>query len=117
MSEQQNQDVAAAEFAPAADDADHANDAETVDDKLNMVAEIPVRIDAELGYTRLPIRELLSLGPGSVVELDRLAGESIDLLVNGVLVGHGDVVIVNESFGVRITDIIHPEQRLNSLTD
>ena len=84
---------------------------------LDLVAEIPIRVCAELGYAKLPIRELLSLGPGSVVELDRLAGESIDLVVNGVLVGRGDVVIVNENFAVRITEIVNPEDRLNSLKE
>ena len=84
---------------------------------LDLVAEIPIRVSAELGHARLPIKELLNLGPGSVVELDRLAGESIDLVVNGVLVGRGDVVIVNENFAVRITEIVHPEERLNSLKE
>ncbi|RMD79381.1 MAG: flagellar motor switch protein FliN [Lentisphaerae bacterium] len=84
---------------------------------LKLIAEIPVRLCAELGHTKLPIRELLALGAGSVVELDRQAGESIDLLVNGVLIGRGDVVIVNENFAVRITELVTPEDRLNSLKE
>lgn len=83
---------------------------------LEMIYEIPVRINAELGNTNLTIKNLLSLCPGSVVELDRLAGESIDLLVNGVLIGKGDVVVVNENFGLRITEIICLEERIKKIT-
>ncbi len=83
---------------------------------LEMIYEIPVQVNAELGNTNLTIKNLLTLGPGSVVELDRLAGESIDLLVNGVLVGKGDVVVVNENFGLRITEIVCVEERINRIT-
>ena len=107
-------EVKSAEFSPIS----NSEPAEgTVKATLDLVAEIPIKICAELGYAKLPIRELLNLGPGSVVELDRLAGESIDLVVNGVLVGRGDVVIVDENFAVRITEIVNPEDRLNSLKE
>ena len=84
---------------------------------LEIVSEIPVLVSAELGHTKIPIRELMQFGPGSVVELDRLAGESIDLLVNGILIGRGDVVIVNENFGLRITEVLKPEDRLRPISD
>ena len=84
---------------------------------LESVSEIPVLVSAELGHTKIPIRELMQFGPGSVVELDRLAGESIDLLVNGILIGRGDVVIVNENFGLRITEVLKPEDRLRPISE
>ncbi|MCJ8328941.1 MAG: flagellar motor switch protein FliN [Lentisphaeria bacterium] len=84
---------------------------------LEIVSEIPVLVSAELGHTKIPIRELMQFGPGSVVELDRLAGESIDLLVNGILIGRGDVVIVNENFGLRITEVLKPEDRLRPISE
>lgn len=84
---------------------------------LDLVCEIPVTLTAELGETQITIKELLSFGPGSVVELDRLAGEPADLLVNGVLVGRGDVVVINENYGLRITELISSEERLRRLAD
>ena len=84
---------------------------------LDMIYEIPVRVNAELGHTNMTIKNLLTMGPGSVVELERLAGESIDLLVNGVLIGKGDVVVVNENFGLRITEIVCLEERIKRITD
>ena len=69
----------------------------------------------EIGRTRLPIRNLLRLNQGSVVELDRLAGEPLDVLVNGTLIAHGEVVVVNEKYGIRLTDVISPAERVRKL--
>jgi len=83
---------------------------------LEMIFDIPVSVSAELGKSVIKIRDLLNLSPGSVVELERLAGEPIDLLVNGVLIGKGDVVVVNENFGLRITEIVCTEERIKKLS-
>ncbi len=83
---------------------------------FEMLFDIPVGISAELGRSVIKIRDLLNLGPGSVLELERLAGESIDLMVNGVLIGKGDVVVVNENFGLRITEIVCTEERIKKLS-
>ena len=77
--------------------------------------EIPVTISMEIGRTHISIRNLLQLNQGSVVELDRLAGEPMDVLVNGTLVAHGEVVVVNEKFGIRLTDVISPAERVKKL--
>lgn len=84
---------------------------------LEMIYDIPITVTAEIGSSVVTIKDLLNFSPGSVIELDRQAGESIDLLVNGVLIGKGDVVIVNENFGVRITEIVCVEERLKKLSD
>lgn len=81
---------------------------------LSMILDIPVDINVELGRTQLSIREVLKLGTGSIVELDRLAGQPADIIVNGKMIGQGDVVVVNENFGIRITKLVDPEQRLES---
>lgn len=85
------------------------------DVNLNMVLDVPVTIAMEIGRTRIPIRNLLQLNQGSVVELDRLAGEPLDVLVNGTLIAHGEVVVVNEKFGIRLTDVISPSERVRKL--
>jgi flagellar motor switch protein FliN/FliY len=82
---------------------------------LDMILDIPVQLTVELGRTRLPIRSLLQLAQGSVVELDRLAGEPLDVLVNGTLIAQGEVVVVNDKFGIRLTDVIGPDERLRRL--
>ncbi|WP_019626147.1 flagellar motor switch protein FliN [Thioalkalivibrio sp. ALJT] len=82
---------------------------------LDMVLDVPVTISMEIGRTRIPIRNLLQLNQGSVVELDRLAGEPLDVLVNGTLIAHGEVVVVNEKFGIRLTDVISPSERIRKL--
>ncbi len=82
---------------------------------LNMLLDVPVTIAMEIGRTRIPIRNLLQLNQGSVVELDRLAGEPLDVLVNGTLIAHGEVVVVNEKFGIRLTDVISPSERVRKL--
>jgi flagellar motor switch protein FliN/FliY len=85
------------------------------DANLDVILDIPVNVSMEIGRTRMPIRNLLQLNQGSVIELDRLAGEPMDVLVNGTLIAHGEVVVVNEKFGVRLTDIISPTERVKRL--
>ena len=80
-----------------------------------MILDIPVQLTVELGRTKIPIRNLLQLVQGSVVELDRLAGEPMDVLVNGCLIAQGEVVVVNDKFGIRLTDVIAPDERLRRL--
>ena len=82
---------------------------------LGVILDIPVTLSMEIGRTRISIRELLQLAQGSVVELDRLAGEPMDVLVNGTLVARGEVVVVNDKFGIRLSDIISPAERVNKL--
>jgi flagellar motor switch protein FliN/FliY len=82
---------------------------------LDVVLDIPVRVSMEVGNTQIPIRTLLKLTRGSIVELDRLAGEPLDVLVNGTLIAHGEVVVVNEKFGIRLTDVLSPADRIKKL--
>jgi flagellar motor switch protein FliN len=82
---------------------------------LDMILDIPVNLTVELGRTKIAIRSLLQLAQGSVVELDGLAGEPMDVLVNGCLIAQGEVVVVNDKFGIRLTDIITPSERLRRL--
>ena len=83
--------------------------------RLEMVLNIPVTLSMEIGRTTLSIRHLLELTPGSVVKLERPVGEPLDIMVNGCLIARGEVVIVNEKFGMRITDIVSPEERMKKL--
>lgn len=87
----------------------HAND-------INMVLDIPVQLSVELGRTKVPIKHILQLGQGSVVELDALAGEPMDVLVNGYLIAQGEVVVVNDKFGIRLTDVVTPSERLRRVS-
>lgn len=82
---------------------------------IDLILDIPVQLTVELGRTKLPIRNLLQLAQGSVVELDGLAGEPMDVLVNGCLIAQGEVVVVNEKFGIRLTDVITPSERMKRL--
>lgn len=82
---------------------------------LDVILDIPVSISMEVGSTDISIRNLLQLNQGSVIELDRLAGEPLDVLVNGTLIAHGEVVVVNEKFGIRLTDVISPSERIKKL--
>lgn len=82
---------------------------------LDVILDIPVKISMEVGRTSITIRNLLQLNQGSVIELDRLAGEPLDVLVNGTLIAHGEVVVVNEKFGIRMTDVISPSERIKRL--
>ncbi|MCW5635970.1 MAG: flagellar motor switch protein FliN [Rubrivivax sp.] len=83
---------------------------------LNMILDIPVQLTVELGRTRVPIKHILQLAQGSVVELETLAGEPMDVLVNGFLIAQGEVVVVNEKFGIRLTDIVTPSERMRRLS-
>ena len=85
------------------------------DVKLDVILDIPVTMAMEIGRTQLSIRNLLQLNQGSIVELDRLAGEPMDVLVNDTLVAHGEVVVVNDKFGIRLTDVISPADRIKNL--
>lgn len=85
------------------------------DVNLDVILDVPVTLSMEVGRTRIPIRNLLQLNQGSVVELDRAAGEPLDVFVNGTLVAHGEVVVVNEKFGIRLTDVISPSERIRKL--
>lgn len=98
--------------APLGDDAGLTGNPEV---NLEVILDIPVTISLEIGRTSLPIRNLLQLNQGSIVELDRLAGEPLDVLVNGTLIAHGEVVVVNEKFGIRLTDVISPAERVRRL--
>ncbi|MDH4192788.1 MAG: flagellar motor switch protein FliN [Nitrospirota bacterium] len=85
------------------------------DPNLDRILDIPLVLSAQLGNTRMLIKDLLQLGPGSIVELDKLAGEPLEVLVNERLVARGEVVMVNEKFGIRLTDVISPSERVNKL--
>lgn len=85
------------------------------DINMDMVMDIPVTISMEIGRTKINIRNLLQLSQGSVVELDRLAGEPMDVLVNDTLIAHGEVVVVNDKFGIRLTDVISAAERIQHL--
>ena len=83
--------------------------------ELDMILDIPVKITVELGRTKITIKNLLQLAHGSVVELDAMAGEPMDVLVNGTLIAQGEVVVVNDKFGIRLTDIITPSERMKKI--
>jgi flagellar motor switch protein FliN/FliY len=87
----------------------------TTRNDIDMILDIPVQMTVELGRTKIAIRNLLQLAQGSVVELDGLAGEPMDVLVNGCLIAQGEVVVVNDKFGIRLTDIITPSERIRKL--
>lgn len=122
MAEQESIDAAAAagstaEVHPANifQQFDNAPTSAAVPGNIDMVLDIPVTLTVELGRTKIAIRSLLQLAQGSVVELDGLAGEPMDVLVNGCLIAQGEVVVVNEKFGIRLTDIITPAERIRRL--
>lgn len=95
--------------------ADSNAGATVQDANLNVILDIPVSISMEVGKTKISIRDLLKLNQGSVVELDRLAGEPLDVLVNGTLIAHGEVVVINEKYGIRLTDVISASERIQKL--
>jgi len=129
MSDEENKDDARAEAleeqadagvaggqAPSASADVLSDEGESAADvNLDVVLDIPVNISMEIGRAKISIRNLLQLNQGSVVELDRLAGEPMDVLVNGTLIARGEVVVVNEKFGIRLTDIISPAERVKKL--
>jgi flagellar motor switch protein FliN len=96
-------------FTPTATTSAAGND-------INMILDIPVQLTVELGRTRIPIKHILQLAQGSVVELDAMAGEPMDVLVNGYLIAQGEVVVVNDKFGIRLTDIVTPSERMRRLS-
>jgi len=104
-------DASAAVFTKLAASASPAGGAHDI----NLVLDIPVQLTVELGRTKIPIRHILQLAQGSVIELDGLAGEPMDVLVNGCLIAQGEVVVVNDKFGIRLTDIITPSERIRKL--
>jgi flagellar motor switch protein FliN/FliY len=109
-------DIAAAEAMMAGQmTAPVADLAPVRDVNLDVILDVPVTLSLEVGRTRLPIRSLLQLNQGSVVELERAAGEPLDVFVNGTLVAHGEVVVVNDKFGIRLVDVISPAERIRKL--
>ncbi|WP_366919502.1 flagellar motor switch protein FliN [Hydrocarboniphaga sp.] len=82
---------------------------------LDVILDVSVTLSMEVGRARIPIRNLLQLNPGSVVELERAAGEPLDVYVNGTLIAHGEVVVINDRFGVRLTDVVSPTDRIRKL--
>jgi flagellar motor switch protein FliN len=105
--------VAPAQFAHLSQSASGINGA---GNDISMILDIPVQLTVELGRTRIPIKNILQLAQGSVVELESLAGEPMDVLVNGYLIAQGEVVVVNEKFGIRLTDIVTPSERVKRLS-
>ncbi|MDN5871208.1 MAG: flagellar motor switch protein FliN [Nitrococcus sp.] len=111
-------DEADAKATPAALDeltSEPSPAADNEDVNLDVIMDIPVTLSMELGRTQINIRNLLQLNQGSVVELDRLAGEPLDVMVNGTLIAHGEVVVVNERFGLRLTDVVSLGERVRKL--
>ena len=108
-SAQQMTPAAFANFGNSAPTSGAGND-------INMILDIPVQLTVELGRTRIPIKNILQLAQGSVVELDAMAGEPMDVLVNGFLIAQGEVVVVNDKFGIRLTDIVTPSERMRRLS-
>lgn len=117
LNEQAESEAATAESPASAASFDELNDSSMPgsDVNLDVVLDIPVNLSMEIGRTKISIRNLLQLNQGSVVELERLAGEPMDVLVNGTLIARGEVVVVNEKFGIRLTDIISPAERVKKL--
>ena len=120
LSSEAAKDSGAPGTAPAAASPDGASSTAAAsagagDVNLDVILDVPVTLSMEVGRTRIPIRNLLQLNQGSVVELERTAGEPMDVFVNGTLIAHGEVVVVNEKFGIRLTDVISPAERIRKL--
>jgi len=109
---QDSADYERAAFQELGEEAGTARKGET---SLDVILDIPVTLSMEIGRSKISIENLLQLARGSVVELDRMAGEPLDVLVNGTLVAHGEVVVVNDKFGVRLSDVVSPAERVNTL--
>lgn len=109
-------EVATEQVAPAAFTNFTPTTSNAAGNDINMILDIPVQLTVELGRTRIPIKHILQLAQGSVVELDALAGEPMDVLVNGYLIAQGEVVVVNDKFGIRLTDIVTPSERMRRLS-
>lgn len=101
--------------AVSPDNLKESADGTIENEKLDVILDIPVSLSMEVGHTQIPIRNLLQLTQGSVVELDRLAGEPLDVMVNGTLIAHGEVVVINEKYGIRLTDVMSPHERIQKL--
>ncbi|QFI54273.1 flagellar motor switch protein FliN [Aeromonas simiae] len=112
LDEQENTEVKAAPLEELKEDAPISAEERR---KLDTILDIPVTISMEVGRSQISIRNLLQLNQGSVVELDRVAGEPLDVLVNGTLIAHGEVVVVNDKFGIRLTDVISQIERIKKL--
>ncbi|MGI9293552.1 MAG: flagellar motor switch protein FliN [Pseudomonadales bacterium] len=110
-----NDELAASAEGIALDQLEDAAGADNATPQLDVILDIPVKISMEVGATDMPIRKLLQLNKGSVIELERLAGDPLDVLVNGTLIAHGEVVVVNEKFGIRMTDVVSPSERIQKL--
>lgn len=108
--EEQTSEAASVDFDELLDES-----VPVTDPKLDVILDIPVTLSMEVGNTDISIRNLLQLSQGSVVELDRVAGEPLDVLVNGTLIAHGEVVVVNDRYGIRLTDVISPQERIKHL--
>ena len=109
-------EVQSEQVAPASFTNFSPTTATSAGNDINMILDIPVQLTVELGRTRIPIKHILQLAQGSVVELDALAGEPMDVLVNGYLIAQGEVVVVNDKFGIRLTDIVTPSERMRRLS-
>jgi flagellar motor switch protein FliN len=109
MPDSKNAAVARAQFGDLGPNAAGAAGQEM---NLNLILDVAVTLALEVGRARMPVRELLQLAPGAVVELDRLAGEPLDVLVNGIRIARGEVVVVNEKFGIRLTEVVSPTERM-----
>ena len=122
LEEQRQHDQAASgpdvseQGGPLSGDASRGNYGDVPVHDINMVLDIPVQLSVELGRTKVPIKYILQLAQGSVVELDALAGEPMDVLVNGYLIAQGEVVVVNDKFGIRLTDVVTPSERLRRVS-
>lgn len=111
----ENEDTLATAFGDIAPDAPAQAGESDSDMSLDVILDVPVTLSLEVGRTRMPIRNLLQLNQGSVVELERGAGDPLDVFVNGTLIAHGEVVVVNDRFGVRLTDVVSPSERIRRL--
>jgi flagellar motor switch protein FliN len=114
--EEQKSSVDAEQGGPLSSDAVKPFSPDGSTNDINMVLDIPVQLSVELGRTKVPIKYILQLAQGSVVELDALAGEPMDVLVNGYLIAQGEVVVVNDKFGIRLTDVVTPSERLRRVS-
>jgi flagellar motor switch protein FliN/FliY len=94
---------------------ENVQDSATQGRRLDLLLDVPLDLSVELGRARMSIQDLLNLSPGSVIELDKIAGEALDILINGRLVARGEAVVVNDKFGIRITDIVSPSERIARL--
>lgn len=113
--EEQATSEAAVQQAPMQNLVEDSGGGDMGDANLDVILDIPVKISMEVGASKISIRNLLKLNQGSVIELERLAGEPLDVLVNGTLIAHGEVVVVNEKYGIRLTDVISAAERIQKL--